>query len=307
MEFPDWSKEPAMQSLFYLMGIYELPELPPVEFIREEVVQYANSEKAEVEKLITQELTESAVDIRLDTKLTNHEGLFEYKGRKVLIYMQEQHAKWIDLELMTSKYKCHLVWCKALADKKKEGRMFRYRATRRTDGFASVYVREERGSRNYDLQMELCNDCRNQLKLRGMYPNPFSYAAFFKQFGSDESIEQARSVTKGRTLQTYIPDWDDISREYREKANWTCQACRVDLSKQKHRHLLDVHHVNRNPTDNSHRNLRVLCVDCHSKQPGHEELLEASGVEIRQIREIRKMQRKHTLSSLKKQKDPFSS
>jgi len=51
----------------------------------------------------------------------------------------------------------------------------------------------------------------------------------------------------------------------------------------------------------------VLCVDCHSKQPGHEELLEASGVEIRQIREIRKMQRKHTLSSLKKQKDPFSS
>ena len=33
--------------------------------------------------------------------------------------------------------------------------------------------------------------------------------------------------------------------------------------------LLHVHHINGNKSDNSRDNLRVLCADCHKKQPHH--------------------------------------
>lgn len=66
----------------------------------------------------------------------------------------------------------------------------------------------------------------------------------------------------------YASNWTSISKKWKEKANWTCQKCRVYLGRKEHKRLLQVHHINRNSLDNRETNLIALCLVCHSEQPG---------------------------------------
>lgn len=93
----------------------------------------------------------------------------------------------------------------------------------------------------------------------------------------------------------YTSDWSSVSTAYKESQDWTCGDCGVVLCRQENRHLLHVHHRNRNSLDNSRRNLVALCVQCHSKQPGvgHRRLRTASKTDGRwsKIDQIRKGRR----------------
>ncbi len=72
----------------------------------------------------------------------------------------------------------------------------------------------------------------------------------------------------------YPKDWDFIATTLKEAANWQCQkCCRIgikpgekseDLTKSQRRaYTLQVHHWNRNPSDNRRDNLVCLCSGCH--------------------------------------------
>ncbi len=65
----------------------------------------------------------------------------------------------------------------------------------------------------------------------------------------------------------YTEDWGDISEIYRLSVGWICEDCGVDLASNKF--FLHVHHLDRNKKNNKNENLRALCVQCHSDQPGH--------------------------------------
>ena len=65
----------------------------------------------------------------------------------------------------------------------------------------------------------------------------------------------------------YTEDWSKISSHYRVEKGFQCEQCNVNL--RSNRGLLHVHHVNGVKSDNSPRNLKALCIDCHSKQPMH--------------------------------------
>ena len=47
-------------------------------------------------------------------------------------------------------------------------------------------------------------------------------------------------------------------------------TCKVNLSNDKR--LLHVHHKNSEKSDNREKNLVAFCVECHSKQAGHEHI-----------------------------------
>ena len=51
------------------------------------------------------------------------------------------------------------------------------------------------------------------------------------------------------------------------------------------------------PSNNSHENLRVLCVDCHSKQPYHTHLLRGPEKQV-QIAKIKVLREKQRISDL---------
>lgn len=72
----------------------------------------------------------------------------------------------------------------------------------------------------------------------------------------------------------YTADWPSISWAVRREARWKCRGCGVNLRGA--RHLLHVHHKNRNKQDNRPINLIALCVVCHCAQPRHGRLEQAA-------------------------------
>ena len=60
---------------------------------------------------------------------------------------------------------------------------------------------------------------------------------------------------------SYTIDFPEISRALREKNNWKCSKCEVNMLEKKSG--LHVHHINGVKSDNNHKNLMVLCALCH--------------------------------------------
>ena len=60
--------------------------------------------------------------------------------------------------------------------------------------------------------------------------------------------------------------WKEISRRLKEQVKWRCQKC--NLSLRRHKYYLHTHHI-RGVLYNKPEDLRVLCIGCHSEQPGN--------------------------------------
>lgn len=72
----------------------------------------------------------------------------------------------------------------------------------------------------------------------------------------------------------YPPDWDEIAKEAKKRAGYKCQWCGLQFEEDgyddsqihiplKNGLALTVHHLDRNPANNSEENLIVLCQKCH--------------------------------------------
>ena len=59
--------------------------------------------------------------------------------------------------------------------------------------------------------------------------------------------------------------WKKRSRRQREQEKWRCQACHLSLHR--HKYYLHTHHI-WGTRYNEPKDLRVLCIGCHSEQPG---------------------------------------
>ncbi len=103
---------------------------------------------------------------------------------------------------------------------------------------------------------------------KGIYFTPFNLSEYFKKYDSYVP-ETIRRIEEVREVQTYTPDQNDLSREYRKVCNYRCQSQSCSVSCRENPSLLHLHHRNGNPSDNNPENLIVLCVDCHSNQPLH--------------------------------------
>lgn len=77
----------------------------------------------------------------------------------------------------------------------------------------------------------------------------------------------------------YPKDWDELARDIKIKANWTCQKCGkkclqphqvAEAYKSDRRewaiYTLTVHHIDHNPPNCEPDNLIALCSVCHRRQ-----------------------------------------
>ncbi|MBS3030724.1 HNH endonuclease [Anabaena sp. UHCC 0187] len=64
----------------------------------------------------------------------------------------------------------------------------------------------------------------------------------------------------------YPKHWKELAKTIKEKSDWCCQKCGQVLrpdEKPQRRTYLQVHHWNRDPSDNRPENLVALCPRCH--------------------------------------------
>ncbi len=261
---PDFSTSKVWNDLRQSMGATATVELP--------ALGISQISLKELEILKTANLDIENIKDHIDPI----DGTFNYKGQKVILYIKQQYRRLAEIENPRWEYKYHLSFCNTLFKMETEGRFkTRYVVTQRTDGQFLVDIialETRRYVRENDLcSMNVCKYCLSQLNSH--YPNEslFNYHAFdldvfIKKYNTQHT---QRPIYSPETLpkNEYTKDWEKISRKIRENAGYICSDCDQNFSNQKHK--LHVHHVDGMKWNNSKSNLKVLCLECHSKQPGH--------------------------------------
>ena len=217
-------------------------------------------------------------DIDFDT------GLASYEGRQVLLYIKDHsYGDKIHRVLQDGSQgnKYHVSFCSTLESMRNKGRFERYVVTNKLNGIFPVSGTDT-VSNEYiegETQLAVCQVCLKGINYtkfttlgsqseRKLFAKNFNLADFFETYSS--FFKYMPTGVAGNSKNQYSENWDEISRRTREKYDFQCQQCGLDLHT--HKRLLHVHHINGVKSDNSSSNLTPLCCDCHRKQPNHQHI-----------------------------------
>jgi hypothetical protein len=235
-------------------------------------------------------------------------GLLHHEGEQCVLYIKDTRRP-LDT-LMNDPFnsvRFHLVNCRTLEEMQQNDRFERYVVSQRMDGKFLV----EGGSNSFgysttsdiiEIEAKLlpCMNC-----LRKLQYNSFAYYWTEEQkeealfdfnleeffFSFDSYFHVLPKYSDQTAPQGGRPsDWQRISRDFRERANWECQLCKVFLGGSRdHKRMLHTHHINGSLYDNNDSNLQALCIVCHSEQPRHGRL-KPNQQTIRKIKQLREQQ-----------------
>lgn len=116
------------------------------------------------------------------------------------------------------------------------------------------------------MNIGMCNFCRNMLsfgdELRTI-KNSADFAILVQE--SNHKLIETHSDDSFIDVLGYTKDWQQISTNYKEKHNYTCEKCGLSITNPFDKRFIHVHHINGIKTDNNESNLKCLCIECHSK------------------------------------------
>ena len=148
--------------------------------------------------------------------------------------------------------KYHIVHCTKLKEMQEQGQYHKYHASSRTDG--KFYLKLSPTNELSLRELVLCRYCLNELR------SGFGWDIFPKEpedFPLADWLEPFFDYSSG--------DWQSRSQICREKANWKCKRCEIDLNSD--RHFLSAHH-RWGTKYNDPEDLIALCIGCHAEQSG---------------------------------------
>lgn len=238
----------------------------------------------------------TGIIVRLEDIEVNDIGLLSYKGRQVLLYIQDQGFRITEVLNKTkigSRY--HVAYCRTLDEMQKKGRFERYVVKNDISGIFHVIGTDKDSKESIigEAELKVCKNCLDHLDYKN-YRNE-NKANIFNSFSQGEFFETYKSYFKQKPSRTagvegddaYSKDWESISYSIREASNWECVDCGVNLEENKT--LLHTHHINGVKSDNRRRNLLALCLECHGKQPDHQHMY-MPGNQLRELRVLRASQ-----------------
>lgn len=231
---------------------------------------------------------EGGIEINLGDVQPGIGGLLTYQGEQVILYIKDTKKDlWTLQNEPENSVRFHVADCRTLDDMRNKGRFERYVVTNRMDGLFKVdWLDKDTGQRGeIDAALKVCKNCLKTLNWRGYEVPPdrlvlpdgtrqvkgdiwkgFDISEFIMEYSTFFKSKPSRRDTNA-TLNEYVANWAKISERTRREAAWTCEQCKVDLSKRPG--LLHCHHKNGVVTDNARSNLAVLCALCHAEQPDH--------------------------------------
>ncbi|NIC38357.1 HNH endonuclease [Halomonas desiderata] len=211
-------------------------------------------------------------DIR---ELVVEDGLLSYRGRQVLLYIQDHGGKIQEALLNPDAGKrFHVSECRTLHDMRNKGRFERYVVTNDISGEFRIAGYDYMSGQPIEgkAALKVCKNCLKYLNYKG-YSKPGNYSAF-SSFDLDEFFQSYSSFFSHHPRRRmgeeegYARDWSEVSRDYRQSKGYVCEQCKVSLAE--YPRLLHVHHINGVKNDNRLENLKALCADCHSKEAFHQ-------------------------------------
>tara|TARA_R110002111_G_scaffold65277_1_gene107052 strand:- start:1262 stop:2383 length:1122 start_codon:yes stop_codon:yes gene_type:complete len=206
-------------------------------------------------------------------------GLLEYKGRQILLYIQDHGWGYnAAIEDGSAGKKFHISECKTLTDMRQKKRFQRYVATHNISGVFKIHGvdKDTRENKEGEAELVVCKNCLDNIRYEGfalrgdrtVYDrvfSSFSLTTFFTTYSSFFSHMPKRMAETASS--SYSPGWAELSKKIRHECGYKCNSCGVVLETKKS--LLHVHHKNGVKSDNSASNLEPLCKDCHRKQVDH--------------------------------------
>lgn len=236
---------PKLDPLLKQMGVPYQPSVPPK---------------------IRTALAGPGITVASDEFVVAPNGTLEYQGQKVILYIRD---------VMSHLPKYHVVDCRTLKGMRKAGRYKRYVVTRRTDGeFLLNFSDNLLLDKPETYRLDICKNCLwQELNMRYLYtPDAFPLADWFNAIDPNYEPppidELYGPITTPVTdpVSNYPPDWNLRSLQCRERAEWKCEECGINLKSQSK--FLHAHHL-RGTQHNRPEDLRALCIGCHAEQPMH--------------------------------------
>jgi hypothetical protein len=236
------------------------------------------------------------------TEFISDDDFFRVKGKLVLVYIRDQFPRinpyknnyQIEyteeyIRSQPREYRYHLVQCQtirtAIKDQRSERYVLRspsYKGEMGDDSFKINIMDKTSKGILFTLndQLKVCKNCLNQINDNSYRKlekeekleiwNNFNYYDFFEDLQVQHLARLNFDDYRTSRKNIYPKDFNITSKKYRERKNWKCEECNIDLSDKNFRKYLHTHHKNAQKADNSIFNLKALCIECHSNKPKHE-------------------------------------